>query len=827
MTATRTPPAPPPAPPSKSPPASSPAATGPTRPATKVRLRPNIDEWTDIAFLGGLIAIGVFGFANAYGGSRYFIAGVVGAALGLAVAHVCARTRQPLLVVAAATMVVFFLFGGAVAVPDRAIAGFLPSIGVVTALIDGLVQGWVKLLTILPPAGSSGNLLTIPYISGLIAGVLSLTIASRSRRHLFAVLPPIIVLVLSILFGTSEPASVLLQGAVFGVVTIAWVSIKRRNDRRVGITVKRSRRWVGVVAMLLLAGLGAAVFGKSLPGAGTNERFVLRDKTTPPFDPRDYPSPLNGYRKYKDKALLKEKTLFTVTGVEPGDHLRLATLDTYDGVVYSVGSGPGTSGYFQRVGSSIPVGVPGKARTVTVQVGEYQDVWVPSEGALSSIEFLGSRKRAADLQDGFRYNTESGTAANQALLHTGDRYTMDVVIPAENRVGTGNAAAIQQSAPVFIDDVRTKGAEFAGSAGSAMDRVNAIVKSLKEEGAFSDGVGAPGELTSRPGHGAQRLGEMVAPGGQMVGNAEQYAPLAALMARYLGIPTRVVMGLKVPEGAGKSVELTGDNVDAWIEVAIEGAGWVAVTDLTNPDKKDTEKIKNPEPEPQQVTPPPPPPVLPPSEEDQTDPNKVKTNNKKVDCTKFEGDVAAGVTVPKECAGEGFHIPTAVFVAGGIALTPVLVVAAITALIALLKSRRRSRRQTQGPPTERIAGGWNEVTDLASDLGTPVPTISTRREAAAFIGNPAAVLLAGHADGEIFGSGDPDDVQVERYWTEVDVTRAAMVAELTRFEKWKALVSLSSLRASGSRRLASRKAVRRRDPGSARPQPVAPVEAVLR
>jgi hypothetical protein len=171
------------------------------------------------------------------------------------------------------------------------------------------------------------------------------------------------------------------------------------------------------------------------------------------------------------------------------------------------------------------------------------------------------------------------------------------------------------------------------------------------------------------------------------------------------------------------------------------------------------------------------------------------------------------------------------VAGGIVLVPTAIVGGITLAIAGLKLRRRKRRRTDGPPTGRIAGGWDEVLDLSADLGTPVPPLVTRTEAAALLGSSEAMQLAGHADGRIFGPGEPSDEQVDRYWHEVDETRAAMVSHLTRFGQWKVLVNLSSLRAGWRRKRVQRDAKassrardrrRRPRPTSAGTMPAAPV-----
>ena len=86
-----------------------------------------------------------------------------------------------------------------------------------------------------------------------------------------------------------------------------------------------------------------------------------------------------------------------------------------------------------------------------------------------------------------------------------------------------------------------------------------------------------------------------------------------------------------------------------------------------------------------------------------------------------------------------------------------------------------------------------MTDLAMDLGSPLPTRATRREAAGLLGTSDAVALAQQADGTIFGPGDIGEDAVGSFWTSVERTRRSLLGELSLFGRWKATVNLSSLR----------------------------------
>ena len=802
----------------------------------------------DAAAICVLGALALFGFSTTYGGSRYLVAGVVGLLLGAGVSLWGARRGRSAAVVASAGIATFFLFGSIVALPNPELGGLVPTPANLVDLADGAVQGWKRLITMQPPVGSGWNLLVVPYLCGLTCSLIGVSVALRSRRPMWAALPPCLLLVLSILLGTEQPASTLLQGGLFAVVLVAWWSHVHRERRRVDVGSSVGGRWWSALAVLVLAGVGAMLLGPVTPGAESHDRVVLRDHTEPPFDPADHPSPLNGYRRFTNGPYFAGESeagkapvgpaatgwrtteLFRVSGLPSDQRLRLATLDAYDGSVFDVAPGSSSSGHFEHVGSVLPASPSEDGRatseeTVTIEVlqgddhGAYQDIWLPMPERAQSITFdAGSEQRLLELQSELHLNPATGTAAMAGRLLPGDRYEVVADVPAfrpdEETLaawraagsGKGTAAsqypieAVQSQASQFVSgtlcpDSSGDGAADApaGSTTSAYERAEAIAAELVRCGAFSDGNGIGDE--SRPGHSVWRLDGMLATDGGgrteaagLIGNGEQYGALAALVADALSVPSRVVMGFRSLDESeawreahgvsAKAVDdegdrlLTGSDVTAWIEVELESVGWVPVWDVV-PDQ--IKPILRPEPDPPtpQNQPPPPPPSIPPSDEEVADADRSDRRD-----TTEDG---------------GFILPGWVLRAAGAVLLPVLVIGAVTGLISWLKSRRRERRRTRGTSDERIAGGWDEVIDLAADLGNPVPALATRHEQANFVADEHVVTLAGRADALVFGPTDIASNLVEQYWHEVDAARSSMTSNVSRFGRWKALVNLASFR----------------------------------
>src|SRR5690606_34926017 len=119
------------------------------------------------------------------------------------------------------------------------------------------------------------------------------------------------------------------------------------------------------------------------------ERTVLRTATEIPFDPRETVSPLSGFRA-NWQGPVADSVLLRVDGLPDGALLPIATLDTYDGVVFSVGS-PAVStesGTFRRVPSAIDrSGAIGERVRIAVTVQGYSGIWVPLTGQLERIRF--------------------------------------------------------------------------------------------------------------------------------------------------------------------------------------------------------------------------------------------------------------------------------------------------------------------------------------------------------------------------------------------------------------------------------------------------------
>ena len=779
-------------------------AVGPAgRPTTALRVRSRPERLrapfvtTAVGLFAASSGSATAAFWPVYESGAFVLLAVVTFAVGAAIAVATALLRLSSIWVLVATLIAYLVLGVPLAVPSQAVAGVLPSGRGLLALLSATGLGWKQLVTIALPVGSYEALLVPIFVLTLVGTVVGLSVALRSARPELAVVAPVVVWIAAIVLGPAEAWWPRVLGVVVLATAVTWVVWWRlRRRRRALSSLTRHalspqgghrpvtlRAVTGTAVTLLVAGVvGASVASAAPPAA---PRTVARTVVEQPFDPRDHVSPLTAYRAYEQEPVVDE-TLLTVTGLREGQRLRVATLDTYDGVVFGVGSGEvaSESGFFTRVPSEVDQsGVTGSQTSVEVTVGAYDDLWVPTVGRLERVDFDG--RTAAARRDAFFYNDVSGTAAVLGGLRQGDAYRLEAVDPrqpTDDELAGLTPGTATVPAPQDVPDELSSALEddVAGVPGPGA-RLEAALGALRENGYVSHGVSAD-EPVSRSGHGSDRIAQLFADP-IMIGDAEQYATAAALMADELGFPARVVMGF-APEvdGAGP-VDVTGADVTAWIEVDTAGYGWVAFD--PNPAERpipedqvqDPTQISRPE---SVVQPPPQDPQI---RDDQTPPQSEQDD-------------------PEAPPAWLAIVLLAVRIAGWTALVAGLLAAPFVTIVAL-KARRRRRRRSALSPSDRISGGWHEFEDAVVDHGILTPPAATRSEVAAVVGGSRPAVLARVADRAVFSPNPPVEADADRVWKAVTEMRLTLGHGLTRRQRFAAAVSWRSLRDYHGRRPAER------------------------
>ncbi|MGX5696208.1 transglutaminase family protein [Agromyces soli] len=731
-------------------------------------------QYADLAVLSVLSLLAVAGFETSFGGADFLLAAVGGLLVGTAAAVAGTLFRFDLLTTVLVAIAAYFLFGTPFAMPAQGIAVVLPSLASLSGLAIGAVYGWADIVTIGTPVEAPYYVGAVPYVAtwlvSLVGSLLVLRWLPKRRTVLRAavlLIGPVLLYLSGILLGTDEAYLAAVRGIAFGTVALVWLAWRRGSGLETAAGERRLvlRRIGGSAAVVGGAVVIGTVAGLALAPAAEH-RFVLRDEIVPPFDAREFPSPLAGFRNYtKDLA---EEPVFEVRGLEPGDVLRLASMDAYTGRLYTV-AGPedAADGGYAIVGESLPepsLAELGSTRSIEVEARDYDDVWLPTVGYGQRLRLIdrGTSERAGDV----RYDADTGTAVLTSGLAAGGRYALEARMQVQPDPESLADVPVARVDPAPVEDlpdvVAAKAEEYAGEEESAIGQIRAIETGLKTGGFLSHGL-ASDSVASRAGHGADRLIELFTRS-QMVGDEEQYAAAMALMVRQLGYPARVVMGFapEIEEGA-ESVEVVGSDVTAWVEVPFEGVGWVAFH--PTPDQVDVPQEQTPKPksEPQ-------PQVRQPPRNDAVEDELLTT----VEIDDTDDDERE----------HPFQVPGWVWVVAGVVGIPLAIVFLPMLFVALAKRRRRARRLA-GSADRSSAGAWDELVDRYTELGFEPPERATRLQTAYALGVQAGeqgleggaelMALASAVDRDVFDGRALEGEVATARWTEADAAFAAVSA----------------------------------------------------
>ena len=779
-------------------------------------------DWVSLGAVVLLLGAAGATHGAVFGDTSGYTAVAGGIALGSLIGLAGARWRWSLLETLLATTLTYLLAGGALALPATTTSRLVPTLATLQGLVTGAVEAWKDLLTLSPPAGAFVGPAIVPYLAGLLASVTAVTTALRTtRRQAWALVPVAALGLVGVLWGSQNaPLALPAAGTVLatGLLWTSWLAHRRRREAGRGIVgspTGQGRRWLtvaGSLAMVAVALVASALAAPVLQGG--EHRDVLRDHVRPPLDLEEYASPLTSFHYWVDNQ--KDATLFTVTGLKEGERIRLATLDAYDGVVMRVGTGQGSDSFYRTGTTVTDDALPEDATTSTlgITIKDYSGYWMPGGGELRTIDVTSADSAA--IMDGLYYSSSLGSALTTRGLSSGDSYTVTLVTPPvwsdQQLTGRAGSTLVQPELTNVPDGVGERLSEAVGEADTPVSRVRAMQQFFSTQGYFSNGS----DGLSLPSHSTARLESLLDVNAAMIGDDEQYAVAMALMARQAGYPSRVVMGFYPQTYSEGEQRILGTDAHVWVEVSFDGAGWVPFDPTPPRDRTPQTEVPRPKPNPRpQVLQPP----VPPQEPAELPPDITDDHDRDTD----------------DASAWRYWLLLAARLAGGL-----LVVSSPFLVVVGLKARRRHRRRTGGTGLDQVGGGWDELIDRATDLGTGVPRSATRPEQARFLQAltdgraqvPGSVFrpqpapgsvgaLAVSVDGSVFGGADASHIRSEQVWEDADAVLARLRAATRRRRRVLAVVALRSLRAGRRERRTRRRAERRAAGRTRRPTPSRP------
>jgi hypothetical protein len=797
-----------------------------------------------LAYLVLGVAIATLSAWEIYRTPRLAVVAAVGTLLGVGVVLLVRALRWSPWATAPLLAVGYLLAVVPVAVPS-ALSSPVEVLRGVRDGVVGIVVGWKQLLTLSLPLGEYQAVLVPFFVLVVVGTALAAHLIVREGPATSGAAAIVVALTaFGIVFGgstTSAPfplfglllpaprETALVVGLV--LLSVVWLvgrarfrrsaalrsaqaqsSSVRQGAQTTALRVRRQAAGALLVVVALVAGLALAPVAQTLV-----PRQALRDDVDPLVVVREQPSPLASYRGWFTDAGL-EAELFEVTAPEGVDRIRLVALDSYDGDEFRVATGESGVRYVRLPGNA----PDGAEVRIAIRDG-FEGIWMPVPAGLASApRFEGAR--AALLADGFYLDAASGSAIDVAAiddldhgLTAGDSYVAlagPVDTPAEFAREAGTESRLSgDDYPELAAWVERQGVTRTG------DGLVDLVDRLRSRGYLShsvtDGEGSAAWIaeletrapyvfmSSRAGHSASRIEQLFAELNDQqqragdeagedalvaaVGDDEQFAVAAALVARYLGFESRVVLGMRL---ASDETDLgvpvcddvcTGANLSAWVEVRATTGGWLPL-DATPQFEVAPIAITEGEKLPENPTVPDQPnaePLSPPQaqRDDSETPNQ---------------------DAPDEAAWWESLLPT-LRIVGAVSLAVFLLLLPLLVLLIAKAARRRSRRDAPIPEVA-LVGAWTELVSRYVDLGYAVPEGVSRTAVAHAVGRPRAAVLANVVDRAVFAEHPPLREASQAGWQLVDEERRELSSAVPWTRRLRAAITPTSLlRDAGARR----------------------------
>jgi len=590
--------------------------------------------------------------------------------------------------------------------------------------VDAARNALPRMLTALIPVEARPDTVLAPVVAAWLAGLAGAELAVRGRRILLGYAAPTACYAGALYVVGPNAAPAWWPTVAFaGLAALGLAAHPRRggtggaahaerprtplaaegggtgDGAGAGLRLRAAANATGVAATTALAVLLGAVVAARVDATPVDPR---RHVVVPRLDALDE----NPMARLSGWALNPDQHLFDAV-VDRDTRMRLAVLTDYDGVTWRVdatyrGAGRALPPSAEVPGGDQATGAPptggGASGRVTqrVTIAELSGHLLPAAATPRRIEGV----RVA-------YDVATGTLARPQALTPGVSYQVvsehaspdPNLLPAAD-VPSGSGVAHLLHLPAGVpEEIERLARQLAEGNAGAYQRAAAIEAFLAEHYRFA--ADAPS------GHAYPNLGFFLFgprhAGGQR-GTSEQFAAAFAVLARSVGLPTRVVVGFQVRAGAPR---VAGRDALAWPEVLFTGLGWVPFQPLPASDGEPRPVEEDFRPRPQPSAP---------------APSAVPT---------------VAVSLPP--ASGAASAPATAADRGGAAL-PVLVASVLAVLllaaagfvvaVPLLRRAQRRRRLDRGPPAARVAGAWLEVADALRLAGRPAGAHLAATEVAA-------------------------------------------------------------------------------------------------
>ncbi len=680
------------------------------------------------------------------------------------------------------------------------------------AISRQLDHGWHTLRTTPAPAPVTDGAVLLAVIATWLMALISDWLAFVRRAVLGALAPALVLFVWSSTLGTKDDWE--LSVAAFAVLSGCFLSaqnlalLDRRRSWLVTRGATRAPSLLPTAIVAVVAVLGALVLAPAIPGAGADPILDFNTANGTQAGGKSYRASIAPLVDVGDKLRnIDIPDLFTVQSPRP-DYWRVTALDEYS----AEGGGQWTlnAAGEGKVKVGLPSTVPANAVRQVYTINRLGERWLPAAYRPVSITLSDTLVVVSSWTlvtsessvEGLTYTVGSVIGATADQVTDAQQAATAVAVPR---------ALEQYTAlpPGFPSDITTLAAQIVSKAGAVTPFAKA--KALRDY--FRDGSFTY-DTSIDLGDDANAIETFLR---QRRGFCVQFASAYAVMARAVGLPTRLAVGYTPGTKNGDVYTVSSHDAHAWPEVWLAGLGWTHLFDPTPatgnalgaggsglPAEIPVTPIANTGSQPQATIPPQP--TTPPGSGAPSG-----TGNGTGGTT--PGGVAGGTTAPSTAAPIPPSVSTTVASDNSawtlVALVIVgilLIVGAYVATVVVLKRRRRARRH-DADPALAVQGAWDEALDRLQEARLRADPALTPLELArttATHTTPATArpmrALARTYTTTRYGDRPPERDDARQAWESVDELERALDEPLSFRERWRRRLDPSTLRVpSGSRR----------------------------
>ncbi|GAA1920147.1 transglutaminaseTgpA domain-containing protein [Nocardioides hwasunensis] len=213
--------------------------------------------------------------------------------------------------------------------------------------------------------------------------------------------------------------------------------------------------------------------------------------------------------------------------------------------------------------------VPRKEFAYDVRVSpDFRSTWLPTTEQVTRISAGTDWRYDVSTRDFIGANDDV-TTAGRTYDFTGAQLTYDAESMNTAVSGAGSVAGIFTDVPSTLNnEIRRLAASVTADAPTRFQKAQLLQQWFRRDGGFRYDVN---QVESAGNGGADLMAFL----DDRVGYCEQFAASMAIMARVIGIPSRVAVGFLEPEkSTNGSWEFSAHDLHAWPELYFPGSGWV-------------------------------------------------------------------------------------------------------------------------------------------------------------------------------------------------------------------------------------------------------------